>query len=81
MEASAKRTTAGSRAATAEKHATETSDAATEDAAAKRTRTPVAAAAEEQAAGKTTALTQLKVILLGLPWRERAGYLDKTFAS
>ena len=41
---------------------------------------PAAAAAEEQAAG-TTAFAQLRTVLLRFPWRERAGYLDKTLAS
>ena len=72
-------------AATAEKRAAETADApaaAAEAAAAKRARTPAAAAAEEQAAGASVLPTndlifaQLRAVLLGLPWQERASYLD-----
>ena len=63
-------------AATAKKRAAEP---AAVTAAAKRARTSAAAAAAEAAA--PTAIAQFRTDILGLPWQERAGYLDKSFAS
>ena len=69
-------------AATAEIRAADTASAAAVASAAKRARTPAAAAADEQAAGASAQPTndlvfaQFRTLLLGLPWQERAGYLD-----
>ena len=68
-----------SAATAAEKRAAETADTSAETAAAKRTRLSAAAAGAE--AADPTAFAQFKTAPLGLPWRERAGYLDKSFAS
>ena len=84
MPPSTRRTTA---AATAEKRAAEPADTAAEIAAARRVRTPAATAANEQATGAAARPTndvifaQFRTLLLGLPSQERAGYLDKSFAS
>ena len=78
MPPSTRRTTA----ATAEKRVAETADAAAAAAAAKRARPRAAAAADVQAAWASAqptndaAFAQFRTLLLGLPWQERAGYLD-----
>ena len=81
MQPSKRCTSAETRTTTAEKRAAAAAGAAAGAAGtAKQARTPAAATAKEQA-GKATALAELRTILLKLPWRERASYLDKSFAS